>query len=171
MSDNSNNLSNSKINNESDNGSDSESITNSDSLKEIQNNATINSAHNSNSEYDFPEDIIDTTRKAKPNPTNFKQLIGSYVKLLQMKMSTDDMKLKKKFHPDEYETDLANFVPAFKEEYPHLYKMIISGTDLSILEMFLDNISDIDSGKKSLNDVRNDLGHILHNKYVKTKLG
>jgi hypothetical protein len=87
-----------------------------------------------------------------------------------MKMSTDDMAFLKKFHPDEYEKKLGEFVPAFKDEYPFLFKMIISGADLSILDMFLDNISDIDAGKKSLNDARNDLGHILHNKFVKGKL-
>jgi hypothetical protein len=85
-------------------------------------------------------------------------------------MASDDMVFLKKFHSDEYEKKLADFVPAFKEEYPHLFKMIISGADLTILDMFLDNISDIDAGKKSLNDARNDLGHILHNKFVKGKL-
>jgi hypothetical protein len=120
--------------------------------------------------YEYPEDIIDTTKKPNPNPTNFKQLIGSYVKLLQMKMNTDEFKFLKKFHSDEYEKKLGDFVPAFKNEYPFLFKMIISGADLAILDMFLENISDIDTGKKTLNDARNDLGNILHNKFVKDKL-
>jgi hypothetical protein len=145
----------------SDSGSDSESETNI-----IQ----INSTKDHEPEYTYPEDIIDTTRTPKQNPTNFKQLIGSYVKLLQMKMNTDNMKFKKKFHPDEYNKELSDFVPAFKEEYPFLFKTIINDSDLSILDMFLDNISDIDSGKKNLNDARNDLGHILHEKFVKNKI-
>jgi hypothetical protein len=155
------------------NQSETKSETEIDSDSEtniIQTSTTINSTNDHESEYTYPEDIIDTTLTPKQNPTNFKQLIGAYVKLLQAKMNTDDMKLKKKFHPDEYNKELADFVPAFKEEYPFLFKTIISDSDLSILDMFLDNISDIDSGKKNLNDVRNNLGHILHEKFVKDKL-
>jgi hypothetical protein len=150
-------------------GSGSDSETKSDSESET-NIIQINSTNDHEPEYTYPEDIIDTTRTPKQNPTNFKQLIGSYVKLLQMKMNTDNMKFKKKFHPDEYNKELSDFVPAFKEEYPFLFKTIISDSDLSILDMFLDNISDIDSGKKNLNDARNDLGHILHEKFVKNKI-
>jgi len=122
--------------------------------------------------YEYPEDIIDTTnnRNNNPNPINFKQLIGSYVLLLQKKMETDEFVFLKKYHQDEYEKKLGDYVPTFKTEYPLLFKMIISGNDLSILDMFLDNISDIDAGKKSLNDARNDLGYFLHNKYVKNEL-
>lgn len=141
-----------------------------ESLTTVNNNATINTVNNSIPEYEYQEDIIDTTLPVKPSSTNFKKLISSYVKLLQTRMDTDDMKFKKKFHPAEYESELANFVPVFKEEYPHLYKMIISGADLEILDMFLDNISDVDTGKKTLGEVRNNLGNILHNKYVKPKI-
>ena len=101
---------------------------------------------------------------------NFKQVILKYVKILQLKMNTDELQFLKKYHIDEYEKKLAEYVPAFKEEYPFLFKMIISGQDLSMLDLFLDNIESIDKGEKSLNDVRNDLGQILHNKYVKDKL-
>ena len=100
------------------------------------------------------------------NKQTFKDIIKQYVKLIQTKMDTDEMKFLKQFHPDEYTQKLDNFVPQFKEEYPFLYRMIISNNDLSILDTFLDNIADIDSGKKSLNDARNELGHMLHNKYV-----
>jgi hypothetical protein len=101
---------------------------------------------------------------------NFKQLILKYVKILQLKMNTDEFQFLKKFHIDEYEKKLADYVPAFKEEYPFLFKMIISGQDLSMLNLFLDNIDSIDKGEKTLNDARNELGEILHNKYVKNKI-
>lgn len=130
----------------------------------------IKSIQTETGEYTYPEDIINTTLPPKPNPINFKALIGSYVKLLHMKMETDDMQILKKFNPEDYERSLSAFVPAFKDEYPFLFKMIIKGADLSMLDMFLDNIGEIDSGKKSLNEVRNDLGQILHDKYVKDKL-
>ena len=100
------------------------------------------------------------------NNKSFKILILQYVELLQAKMNTDDMKFLKQFHPDEYKQKLDNYVPQFKEEYPFLYRMIIANNDLTILNTFLDNITDIDDGKKTLNDVRDDLGHMLHDKYI-----
>lgn len=103
------------------------------------------------------------------NKQSFKEIINQYVKLLQLKMNTDEMIFLKKYHEDEYEIKLAEFVPNFKEEYPSLFKMIISGQDLSILNEFLNNIEDIENGKKTLNDARNDLGMMLHNKYVDNK--
>lgn len=96
----------------------------------------------------------------------FKDIIKQYVELLQAKMNTDEMKFLKQFHPDEYNNKLDNYVPQFREEYPFLYRMIIANNDLTILNVFLDNITDIDDGKKTLNDARNELGHMLHNKYI-----
>lgn len=98
---------------------------------------------------------------------SFKEIINQYVILIQQKMNTDEMIFLKKFHLEEYNQKMASFVPAFSEEYPQLYKMIISGADISILNLFLDNIDAIDSGEKTLNDARSDLGHMLHDKYVK----
>jgi len=96
----------------------------------------------------------------------FKQIINQYVELLQNKMNTDEMKFLKQFHPDEYTQKLDNYVPQFKEEYPFLYRMIINNNDLTILNTFLDNLTDIDDGKKTLNEARDELGHMLHNKYI-----
>ncbi len=108
---------------------------------------------------------------SEPNkPTEFKILIKQYVQLLQFKMNTDDMKFKKKYHSDEYTNELANYVPTFHEEYPFLFKMIISGDKLEMLDIFLDTMTDIDNGKKTLGAARQDLGIILHDKYVGDKL-
>ena len=102
--------------------------------------------------------------------TPFKKIINQYVQLIQVKMNTDEMIFLKQFHPIEFEEKLEKFVPQFKEEYPFLFRMIISGGDLSILDTFLDNISDIDDGKKTLNDARNELGEMLNDKYINSKL-
>ena len=48
--------------------------------------------------------------------------------------------------------------------------MIISGDKLEMLDIFLDTMTDIDNGKKTLGDARQDLGIILHDKYVGDKL-
>ena len=100
---------------------------------------------------------------------NFKTIINNYVKLIQNKMNTDHCKFLKKHHNDEYLEEMNNYVPKFKEEYPILFKIILENQDLSILDIFLDNIVDIDSGKKEINDVRNNLGQLLHDKYINNK--
>jgi hypothetical protein len=100
---------------------------------------------------------------------NFKSMINSYVELIKNKMETEHCKFLKKHHYDEYLEEMNNFVPKFKEEYPILFKIILENQDLSILNIFLDNIEDIDSGKKEINEVRNNLGQLLHNKYINNK--
>jgi hypothetical protein len=80
------------------------------------------------------------------------------------------MQFLKKFHNDEYTQKMYDFVPQFSQEYPSLFNMIISGSDLNMLDLFLDNLTDIDSGKKTLDDTRDELAHILHNKYVKNQI-
>jgi hypothetical protein len=100
------------------------------------------------------------------NKQTFKEIINQYVRLIQHKKNSEQMIKLKESTPTEYKQQLDNFVPEFKNEYPFLYRMIISDNDLSILDTFLDNIVDIDDGKKTLNEVRNDLGHMLHDKYI-----
>jgi hypothetical protein len=100
------------------------------------------------------------------NQSNFKNIINKYVKLIQDKMNTDEMKFLKKFHQDEYQTVMEEFIPEFYKEYPSLFNMIIKGNDLSMLDLFLNKLDDIDQGKNTLDAVRQDLGKILHNKYV-----
>lgn len=99
---------------------------------------------------------------------NFTELIKKYVILLKIKMDTDEFIFLKKYHHDEYKKKLIEYVPKFEESYPTLFNKIIEGNDnLDMLNVFLDNLNEIDDGKKTLNEVRNNLGNLLHNKYVK----
>ena len=104
--------------------------------------------------------------------TDFKDIMYKYIHIIKEKMKSDEFVFLKKHHPEEYTQKLNDFVPEFRDQYPSLFKMIISdiNIDLSMLDIFLNNLNDIDNGKKSLNDVRNNLGHMLHNKYVKDGL-
>lgn len=97
---------------------------------------------------------------------DLNKIINNYIKILQIKMETDEMQFLKKYHQIEYIKKLEEFVPIFKDEYPFLFKKIINGDNLDILNIFLNNITDIDEGKKTLNDARNELGLLLHEKYV-----
>jgi hypothetical protein len=113
----------------------------------------------------FNDMLVDQSTPKSDKP-NFKLIINKYRNLINQKISTDDMKFLKKFHKDDYEKTMSEFVPQFKEEYPFLFKLLINGEDMSNLDLFLDNIESIDSGKKTINQARNELGQILHNKYV-----
>ena len=102
----------------------------------------------------------------KNESNNFKEMINNYVSLIKLKMDTKDCKYLKENNPDEYIKMMYNWLPKFSNEYPLLFKMILQDNDLSMLDLFLDNIEDIDNGKKNINEVRNDLGLLLHNKYI-----
>lgn len=102
--------------------------------------------------------------------STFRDIIKNYVNVIQTKMNTDEFKILKETNRPEYERRLSEFVPEFKKEYEHLFKMIISGVDLKILDMFLDNMRDVENGNKTLNEARNNLGQYLHDVYVKDKL-
>ena len=113
---------------------------------------------------------LSTNLSNPPAKNNFNKIIKQYVQLLKIKMSSDDMIFLKKYHPTEYESQLSEYVPAFKDEYPHLFKMIISGADLNMLDVFLNNMTKIENGDKTLNEARNEMGEILHEKYVKNNI-
>ena len=104
--------------------------------------------------------------------TDFKDIMCKYIFIIKQKMKSDEFIFLKEHNNKEYLRKLNEFVPEFKDQYPSLFKMIISDVniDLSMLDIFLNNLTDIDDGKKSLDDVRNNLGHMLHNKYVKKNL-
>jgi len=113
--------------------------------------------------------MTENTDQSNQSNPSFENIIKQYIKILQIKMNKDDMQFLKKYHYDEYCKKMGDFVPDFKESYPSLFQMIISGEDLSILEMFFTKFDNIDKGKETLNEARNDLGNFLHDKYVSGK--
>jgi hypothetical protein len=97
---------------------------------------------------------------------NFMAIVKQYIKLLQLKMQKNDMIYLKENNYDEYAKIMGEYVPEFKDNYPSLFQMIISGSDLSMLALFFEKFNDIDQGRQTLNEARNELGQILHDKYV-----
>ena len=94
-------------------------------------------------------------------------IVKQYIRLLQVKMNKDEMIFLRKYHYDEYVKTMSDFVPEFRDNYPSLFQMIISGADLSMLDLFFDKFNSIDEGRQTLNDARNELGNLLHDKYVR----
>jgi hypothetical protein len=97
---------------------------------------------------------------------NFMAIVKQYVKILQLKMKKEDMIYLKEHNYNEYLKIMGEYVPEFKDNYPSLFQMIISGADLSMLELFYEKFNNIDQGKQTLNEARNELGQLLHDKYV-----
>jgi hypothetical protein len=125
-------------------------------------------------EFTKSTDVTESTEVAKSTELNtkteFNSIIRKYVRLLQLKMDNDEMIFLKKYHYNEYETKMSQFVPQFKDNYPSLFQMIISGSNLTMLDLFLEKFTNIDEGKQTLNEARDELGHVLHNKYVSDKV-
>lgn len=133
--------------------------------KENENNEPLNEPLNE-SLNNSTEPNNSQSNNDQPKP-DFMVIVKQYIKLLQVKMNKDDMIFLRKYHYDEYLKAMSDFVPEFKDNYPSLFQMIISGADLAMLDLFFTKFNDIDEGKQTLNEARNELGNVLHNKYVK----
>ncbi len=97
---------------------------------------------------------------------NFMAIVKQYVKILQLKMQKEDMIYLKENNYNDYLKIMGDYVPEFKDNYPSLFQMIVSGADLSMLELFFEKFNNIDQGRQTLNEARNELGQLLHDKYV-----
>ena len=101
-----------------------------------------------------------------PQKPNFMSIVKQYVKILQLKMQKEDMIYLKENNYNEYLKIMSEYVPEFNDNYPSLFQMIISGADLSMLELFFEKFNNIDQGTQTLNEARDELGQLLHDKYV-----
>lgn len=99
---------------------------------------------------------------------NFQQResIQHDIDLLRSKIDTVEFDNLKKNDQKRYKEKLAELVPNLKNKYEPLFNMIIEKKDISILYKMFNAIDDIDTGKKTLNCVRNELAMDLHNQYV-----
>ena len=102
--------------------------------------------------------------------SSLRNIVTRYVNLIQKKMNTEEMVKLRNKDKNEFTERMGEFVPEFRDEYPALFKMILSGADLEMLEIFLDTLDDVDTGKQTFDQARTGLGHLLHDKYVKDKL-
>lgn len=111
--------------------------------------------------------IQNTTQNDDSNQKpNFMAIVKQYVKILQLKMQKEDMIYLKENNFNDYLKIMGDYVPEFKDNYPSLFQMIVSGADLSMLELFFEKFNNIDQGRQTLNEARNELGQLLHDKYV-----
>ena len=154
------------------NNSESNNLVNEVSSNEVSSNEVssneVSSNEVSSNEVSSNEVSSNEVSSSQSKP-DFMTIVKKYITLLQIKMNKDDMIFLRKYHYDEYVKNMSDFVPDFKDSYPSLFQMIISGADLSMLDLFFEKFNDINYGKQTLNEARNELGNVLHNKYVKGK--
>ena len=96
-----------------------------------------------------------------------KNIIKKYVSTIKELIKTPEYQKLKKENYMEFLDNLHKICPTFFNNYPSILRMIIDEEDLSILDLYLEKIDNIKSGKEKLDNVKNELGHFLHNKYVK----
>lgn len=97
---------------------------------------------------------------------SLRSIIEGYIELLKTKMNSEEFIYLNKNDHALYEKKLEEFVPIFKEEHEKLFKMIINSDDLTYLYKMLNALDDVGSGKKTMNEVRQELGVDLDKKYV-----
>jgi len=100
----------------------------------------------------------------------YTDIIKSYVQVLKNTTNTDYFINLKNTNYEMYENELRNLVPKFYDGYPFLFRKIIKGEDDNFLNIMLSNINDIENGEKTLDNVRDYLGNLLHNHYVADNL-
>lgn len=64
----------------------------------------------------------------------------------------------------------AEEVPLFVERFPTLFKMLNSDADLKMLELFLNQLGLVQSGKAELKETEQKMASVLNEEYVKPTL-
>jgi hypothetical protein len=86
--------------------------------------------------------------------------------LIQKMIDTEQCKNLEKEDPDNYRKMLHNLFPSFAADYPSLFKQIIFRRDLSMLEMMLQKIEDLQAGTITEKEITTNIGETLAEKYI-----
>jgi hypothetical protein len=98
------------------------------------------------------------------------QILNTYINLINKYLNKQDMIELKNNNINELRLHIYDKFPLFKQNYPYLLDLLISGKDLSILNTMLNNIDRIDNAndkEKELQTVRYEMANLLNDKYVK----
>ena len=100
-----------------------------------------------------------------PNATS---ILDEVIKILEC-MNTEEMKTLKKTNVNVFEQVMEGKFPEFSFKYYSVFKIVLSGEDITPLFLMLDAINDVNSGKKSFEDAERRVG--LHlNKFIPPEL-
>lgn len=109
--------------------------------------------------------------EAPPNPEDLPKasnILDEVIQILEC-MNTEEMQNLKKTNVNVYEKVMEDQFPDFSFKYYSIFRMILSGEDITPLFMMLDAINDVNTGKKNFEDAERRVG--LHlNKFIPKEL-
>ena len=114
--------------------------------------------------YDFGDDE-DITKEGLPDVT---KILDAVIQVLEC-MATPEMQLLKTTNKATFEQVMEERFPSFSDEYYSVFKMILSGEDITPLFAMLGVIQNITSDKISLEDGKKTVGKYL-NKFLPKEL-
>lgn len=101
------------------------------------------------SEGEIPEVLPDTD-----------DILDNVIKVLEC-MNTEEMQMLKKANNNLFEQTMEEKFPAFADRYYSMFKMVLSGDDITPLFKMLSVINGISGGKKSFEDGEKEVGSYL----------
>lgn len=97
--------------------------------------------------------------------------IRETIVLIQKMIDTEQCIKLEKENPDNYRQMLTNLFPSFVADYPSLFKQVIFRRDLSMLEMMLQKIEDLQAGKIDEKQITTNISETLAEKYIYPVVG
>jgi len=107
--------------------------------------------------YDVCGDDDDDVITSLPNAND---ILDDVIKLLEC-MNTEEMKTLKGINQGAYEQALEDKFPEFSYNYYSVFKMILSGDDITPLFKMLEMISDVNTGKSNIEECEQGVGKYL----------
>ncbi len=104
---------------------------------------------------------------------NMINIIKKYKDLIRKYIETSEISEMKKNNYDEYIKYMYNKFIEFRSNYPVVFDILISGQNIEMLDIMLNDLDNLKSSndfQNDLNKVRYNLGEKLHNIYVKDKI-
>jgi hypothetical protein len=114
---------------------------------------------------DLGGDDDDTINKTLPNATN---ILDRVIEILEC-MNTNEMKALKSTNLAVFENTMEEKFQSFADQYFGVFRMLLSGEDISPLFMMLGEINKHNNGKQTYEDTEQTVGTYL-NKFIPKEL-
>ncbi len=105
--------------------------------------------------------------------SDYLPILKKYINLINIYINKNNMIKMKQDNFEEFKNHIFTKFSIFKENYPYLLNFLISNNDHAILNLMLNNIERIDTSNDKENElkkVRNEMGHLLNDIYIKPNL-
>jgi hypothetical protein len=72
---------------------------------------------------------------------------------------------------NEFDNTMKHIFPKFCEEYPTLYKMVFTNSDINLLYKMIDMIMNICDGNTTMDKAKDEMGEMLAEQYLYPQFG